>query len=301
MAITDVNLIWQDEGVTENDQGVKEFRQQWRCISNSGTTDNVITAISDPRLPQAGNVLTGTSLTVRSRECRRESDEDRELYLVTVTYSNSANTGGEVPGGPPQPNPMDDGLVIRYSSGRSSKPVDRDLDGKLVANTAGDVFDPLPEKRIAAPTLTITKNFANFSFREALDWVMTTNETDFQGAEKDRLLLTEINGEGPKYRNDIEFFSMSFVFEYNADEADPNGWQPSLLNLGFNELVDSGNGGFKVPQRIKIGGEDSPIPQLLDRDGKAIDPATVAAGTASAVFKDFRFYNRKDFNQLGLF
>lgn len=297
MAITDVNLIWEDENVTENAQGVIEFRQQWRCISDNGTGDNVITALNDPRLPQRGNALTGSGLTVRQREARREDGDARTFYLVTITYSNGADAGGEPAGGPPKPNPMEDELIIRGSTGRASKPYDRDVTGALIKNWAGDVPDPLPEKRVVAPTLSITKNFPTFSFAEAIEWANTVNETTYQGAEKDRLLLAEVNFEGPKFRNEIEFWTVTYVFEYAADETDTNGWQMQLLSIGFNELVFS-NGEY-IKQRIKINGEDTPVPQLIAIDGTVLTADDIANG-ASPEYIDYQTYKRKDFNQLPL-
>lgn len=173
----------------------------------------------------------------------------------------------------------------------------KDRNGNAIMNKAKQPFDPPIEIEDARPVLTITRNFANrvptFFYNNRV------NSAEFQDADpgKLRAFITQsreveeydANGDGNPVQ--VFFWRATGQFEYREE-----GWQPSVLNAGLNQLT----GGLlkRITEGLVANAPPVADPWPLDNNGAAITAANLPA---SAVFLDFDVLYEADFNNIGFF
>lgn len=75
-------------------------------------------------------------------------------YQVTITFKTL--------NGESTTDPLSRPSVLTSSYSESTEPYFKDSTGKMVVNTAGDPFDPMPKIRVGSLILQVTKNMASF-------------------------------------------------------------------------------------------------------------------------------------------
>ncbi len=171
--------------------------------------------------------------------------------------------------------------------------------GKLVATSAGQLFDPpisIPEAR---PTLSIT---AYSSFAETANipyWVNRVNHAKWLGWPRDCARVTSY-AITSQYEQNSFFWQIDVEIQFNID-----GWNPV-------RVLDAGTFELKEKSPADVGGDGKPIkntklvPILNDRDGTPVTTPVPRDGfgkqqkdfTTPLVFLEFQGYYRGNFRSL---
>lgn len=255
--------------------------------------------IGDVYRSYRGRLMTGLYVTDVRVKQRPEHPCEWRVDVEYSTRFDSAVGGGGAGGGSPgsggggaggeakQENPTLRQPEIRWGSNKVMRAATHTVfPSELpIKNSAGDVFDPPPEKEEVRLTLHISRNEATFDARKVFDFVSTVNETDWLGFDDRTVKCNGITA-------DLQFESGYYFYRVNYDfEIKEDGWDLKLLDAGFNKLV----AGKRVVIIDESTGRPYTTPALLDGAGMPL-----GAG-AAPVFLIFRIFDTNDFNKLRLF
>jgi hypothetical protein len=192
------------------------------------------------------------------------------LWNLQVEYSTTVL--------PVEENPFAQPPRIRGASQIQRVPTFYDGQGKLITNTAGEVFtDPPLETEEIWWVYSFEKNVPVNLPAWLDDYPGATNSdaVRFKGRTrpKDTLKLTAMQFGDPQFAGEdgqIEFLVLSFELTYRRD-----GWIVRVPNVGYNELIEILppllNAGTKTLKQITFGkSQEKPEqPVFLDRKGRA--------------------------------
>jgi hypothetical protein len=222
--------------------------------------------------------------------CRHASiariDASRLIWLVTVEFSNAPQEKQEQEKDE-EPNPISRPARVRWTSSNVMRPIEKDIRGKAIVNSAGDYFDPPPEVEVAVWAAHVQKNFAaipswllSYANVKNVEPFVIGGLTVAAGIAKvSEMAISELQKE-----NNIEFYELSFSIRF--EEA--LGWDLSLLDQGLHAFY----GDDKL--KIKLNDEDVAAPVLLDGAGGVLANPT----PDNAVFLEFEVVAEKDFTVL---
>jgi hypothetical protein len=213
------------------------------------------------------------------------------LWKVTSRYSSKPPAGSR----PDQadPNPLLRPAIIKWATQTVQQamevtfdPLDFAADPDiLTANSAGDMYDPLPEIAARNLVLTVEKNQATYDEQKALDYIDTMNDADWWGGKFHvwQARVDDING-SDVFEGGMIYWKVQYVIHIR-----PSGyvWTLSLVDIGGRELV----GG--VMKEI-ISNRGNPIQALLNGAGLKQAPPF------DPVYNTFFPYRERDFGALGL-
>jgi hypothetical protein len=185
------------------------------------------------------------------------SSESPYLYEVTCEYSSAVKEESQQ-----AENPLARPAKISWSFQAYEKPLQRDIGGRAIVNSAKLPFDPpvtADDRRIL---LTIQRNEATFNVARALEYQDSVNLDPFFGAAAGLCKTQGITGDGPHSENGTSFWSVTYSFEFRKE-----GWFCRILDAGYSELIDS-----KIVE-IKNGSEKVSIPEPLDGTGRRLNRA----------------------------
>lgn len=314
MAVTVVNETWASRRGSFTDDAQREYTREFRAITNNTLDGPLIVKTAVSSLLYDAYLTTNESdlgATARTIEC--EQDQDNPFFWkVTVQYASRAVDPEQF-----VENPLLRPAEWEWGSAQYEEAMERDVDGRLVANTAGDPFDPPPTRPKSYRTLTLTRNEISFDPVTTHLYENTVNSTTFLGFPPGYVLCKSITSR-ILYEAAARYFSTTYSFEmgvprFAASVASPYAavtdgifnpyapgtltttnvdvlgpWQLQILNTGYRELV----GGVLVA--IQENGQPVSKPALLDTDG------TQLAVGGDPVWLVFRKYPSVDFTPLSL-
>ena len=296
---------YQPDGTT-----VTERNKQWRVDTTSNSTDDA-DIMAHASAPTIGSVHDNDA-TCRCIhvECSPESPGQKKQWLFRARYTNQFDI---------RENPLSDPAQTTWSAESYQVIVERDLDGDAIVNSAGDPFDPPPEKDDSRWTSVTSKNIA----AKVPDWMFVyqdaVNEDSFtiDGIEilAGWAKISAIHLSPTQTRNGVDYRVVTVTIHYRAENEgigsgsgtygsgsggdDIEPWDLSILDAGFRELSGatasasmSGSAGGSVLVNIQDS-EGNPVtaPAPLNGDGYAIDDPT----PGNAVFLQFQIYHEKAF------
>jgi hypothetical protein len=217
----------------------------------------------------------------------------------------------------------------QWSIGTKSEPIDRDIDGNPITNSAGDPPDPPPQRAFPIFYLTIKRyESAPFNFQDRGNYVGKVNKGDMtiQGVaiKEGQLFCSGIAPTG-EYTMQDKIIEVGYNFELDWDSFDF-----TMLDQGFKSWYtpgrkstkqiceifqppDPSRGGIapvQVSKPVLLNGRGKPIfPTLISKFGNALEeaPDGTARGAALKQFSQNKvFYltyqtsQRVDFSPLGL-
>lgn len=285
-------------GGSEDREGNRTATVRYIVVTDS-IADGQKTVLENDDLPQRNDFYQfqdeqDNELFLESKECTLKSNEDsRRVWLVTCRFSSKPSSGdsdkNENSG-----NPLDMTPKISIYSQKERKPILRDLDGQLIASSAGEPYDPVQEIdntryyiRIIRNVLTCDPVF-NSKFKDAV------NSAAWGGfpvgavkVERPGDVEVLYTGEGQRYYQETWEFA---VADWDEENEEYVGWQLKLLDYGM----------------YRIDGTDRYV--LKDSNGDTLTSAALldGAGDVLAVGDDpvelpsFRVYNAKFFQDLNL-
>jgi hypothetical protein len=164
------------------------------------------------------------------------------------------------------------------------EPIDVDISGNPLVNTAGDPYDPgilVDKQRLAIRIQQNLQSFPSFSFA----YVDYLNLNTFCGLSAKTVKLAPPQVTRSYHPACGRYYDCAFSFDYN-----PNAWQASPLNQGFRQLVS----GVQVAITDKNGQPiSSPLP--LDASGVVL---AIPATSGDIITNHYDVYKTVDFNTL---
>lgn len=217
---------------------------------------------------------------LRRRIARNESFSKR-WWLLTCNYSTEFELSD---------NPLNAPAEIEWVTEQFTRPVYSDVYGYGIVNSAGDPFDPPPERDDSRITANIRKNL-----RSVPSWILTyadaVNSTAFTldgipiGAGEAKIQSVRVSQQ--QTQNGLRYRTVNILMHFRY-----GGWSLNILDHGFREIT-----GGQRKNILNDNDSKQPIePVLLNGFGVAITNPT----PASAVFRSFDIYPTKDFSVLPL-
>lgn len=199
-------------------------------------------------------------------------------------------------------------------------PIDRDVDGNPIVNSARQGFATPPTKRIRSIHLTISRNQSVFNVARSLDFANAVNADQFQGAAPGLVQCLEIVPTSV-FTIDFAYINVAYAFEFRDDVTwGPKPFQLRILDQGNMGLADD-DGTIKL-LRIVTDSKQDVQDALLDGTGKPIDStlklgeladfdpvshpdgtpdgATLEGNRTKAIFLRYNIYKTRTFAHLQL-
>lgn len=201
-----------------------------------------------------------------------QDGEDPRKWTVTCEYTDETKE-----------NPVDEPARKTWGSTARRVPLERDLDGDPIVNSANEPFDPPPEDEEYDLTLTITRNEATFDPLTIRAYQNKVNDAEFFDFPAGEVKCNEIVASDQE-RDDEAFVQVTYKFQIRE-----GGWQLELLDQGFRQLD-----GAAVVNILDERGQFLTKPTLLDGNGHATEPGD------PAFYLTYTVKGSVDFSPLGL-
>ena len=257
---------------------------QYMAITNDPTDreDEVLSSGLVPKLYSA--YLYNPQARASAVSATRRTDNPK-VWDVNVTYSTDAPKEEETSQG----NPL--GAAVKRSLGSYSLqvPMREDRDGVPVKNAAGIPFDPPPMVELNPWSLTCVRSEPVFNMTLWHSYHDHTNSTTFNGAAEGEVKCKVTVEEN--YDNGFSYYTVNYTFMHN-----PLGWNISLVNQGFLELVP----GPRIRRITDTNGQEVTQPYPLTDLGQAVPESELDDDPSPVNYLNFRAFDSADFNQLGL-
>lgn len=200
------------------------------------------------------------------------------VWRVTVTYSSS----------PGQPTPFPDDPFLRPADVRVEDEVAleemiTDANGDPVQNSAGDPFDPPPQREASEMILHFAWNasFYNLNVAEAYRNAVNADELTIHTLVQDFVFpvgTAKLRGTiraALKTENNTTFWRLQGTIRMRLpipNEAAGAQWDAEVLDQGFRYLHLPKQGGEKLKHFEDHRGRQSQVPNLLDGEGHSTYP-----------------------------
>lgn len=255
-----------------------------------------------------------TDLAARLKR-KTVSQEGSELYFhqVVLEYDTrpSAADAGTVTPGEPGSAPAEAGAnagqtppnlrpwVLKWGSVQSERPLESDLDGNAVTNSANQKFDPPIMIPVAMTTLSITAFRLQAQSDKIQRFLNKVNSRTFLGYPKYHARCTDYQITS-QYEQGAYYWQVdvTITFKEPGSVVGPDsGWNPvRVLDAGTAEYSDPDGSGRKYRSIVDAMGQPVSQPVPLNGDGEKATPAFLADN--GPVYLKFRAYKEDDFAQL---
>ena len=208
------------------------------------------------------------------------------------------------------PDPLNEVADITWTFANSNEPVDRDIYGRPLVNSAGESFDPPMTKDFNDLILHIETNEATFDPLLAYEFKGAVNGDMFFGFGPGRAKCIQYSGVKTRAAA-LTYWRVTREFQFRRQTAVQGasdvGWKRRILDEGFRELkeiegemklanITDDETGMAVSQPVPLDGTGK---KLALSDTPLSDKITVE-NTGDAVFLHYDMYEQKPFSQLGL-
>ena len=247
----------------------------------------------------------------RLMELDVQQEDDPYFYVATARYSTSkasdptrvgradgGRQGSPGIGSDPKEylNPLLRAPEIELGFSPFQRALQFDREQALIANAAGDPFDPPYQVDDSRATMTVTRNELNYR-QDWRDWHDVVNSDVFMGTNPGNVKLKGIQAKF-QYENNLAFWRVTYPFEWRDDgftvQDGPDtfraGWNPAvILNQGMR--YKSGSTLINIDPN---NGQPFSRPILLDASGGQL----ATGGTPSYML--YEVYARKAFGDLNI-
>jgi hypothetical protein len=237
---------------------------------------------------------------------RCENDRKaKKVWYLHVDYSSE----GAQPSQPKQLNPTSDAAVITWNTDTSQANFDRDSNGKLYLNSAGDLFATNIKDDLSTWTIEIVKNCTSVpwwigTYRDAVNEdTVTIDGVTFSPGQ---LKIKSIKIGKWEMRNQVWYREVQF--QIKVKDAPPpgvkhgdftniagNDWRHYLVDQGMKQK-DPDDDTLRIPC-VDGTGKTAKTPQLLDGQGVQLENPT----PNNTKYLCVNIRNPKPFNQLPLY
>lgn len=169
-----------------------------------------------------------------------------------------------------QENPLDQFPEISWSTEVVNRPMEKDIDGDAIQNSAKDKFDPGIEQEIYYPKLSIVRNEATFVPASLLLYQGRLNNATWLGFAAGRVKCIGIDGRLERVKVEdatFYYYQVSYVFLFATEEP---YFKRRLLDCGTRYLDSSSGSGGRQQLNILVKGQPVSEPKLLDGNGNVL-------------------------------
>lgn len=211
-----------------------------------------------PDLPKVGQVHPeddDAGVSSVKPELDGESTPTDGLALYHVTYQPKPQ--GEGTG---TVHPLDRPPEIEWGGSDLTEVVSKDTTGAPIKNSAGDFYDPLPERPIRGGEVTITRNEASNPAATCVNYSYTMNNATWHTVAKHNALIGKITATIQREEfagGQITYWKVSYPIRLRRDS-----WALKLIDNGYRKKV-----GSTVRSATDDVGNTSPVPVLLNGSG----------------------------------
>lgn len=215
--------------------------------------------------------ITDTAAIVNRKYARRRDPSNPYIWDITCEYDFD-----------PTQYPTEFSIYTE----KYQKAIQKDTNSNIIANSAGDPYDPPVTIDDSRVIIIATKNMTttDFNLQTPDTYKDKLNSLAFLGFAPLTIKCNNIGGERIKW-GDIFYWRVRCEFAY-----DGGSWQKELLDQGFN-VIDGTN---KVKARDPKDGSPYSHPILLDGTGHQL------ANGGVPVYGSYGVYASVDFTPLGL-
>ncbi len=207
------------------------------------------------------------------KTCRRRGGD---LFEVTCRYKSVED-------------PLAADPVVDIGFVGSEEPIDRDINGDPILNSADVTFDPPVTSNFDDMLLSITRNQSAFNLTQALNYKGTLNDASFYGFAAGKCKISDIKGTMFKSAGRY-YYSVTYEFQFRWD-----GWLKRRLDEGMRRIVSSTPGSPLETEVIPDkNGEPLTEPHMLDGSGALLN------SDATPVYLEFDIYRSTDFSVLDI-
>lgn len=289
MSVTSVTEIWNGRTGSEDDKRERQYKRVFRVITDSFLTGPAVirTATAGGRsipflyepyavLDEFGNVVESDPEAVaKKKECAHE-DDNPNVWLVTVTYSNKIETpadpaGADAENKTPQEkqeakqpeSPEERPAEFRWSKSVVQRPIERDvMSGNPIRSSSWERFDPPVTVDEIILHLTIEQTQILFDPTEGT--AGSVNKGTFFGFGEGKVKFDGAVGER-QYENGRFYWKVSYEFSIKTNGV----WSPiEVLDQGYMMLTVVNGETKQVPYRDPQTGQPINSPGLLNGNGQ---------------------------------
>jgi len=218
MAVTSVNVDYAGRTGGDTSKGVRTYTAKW-IVRTSVSTDGQTTVLADQRLPrqlqyyQYGGEVDRQAL-VQSRTAEQD-DQSPTLWRVTIEYSTEASGQSNTP---EFSKSID--LTPKYSWGSYTEDevVYRDIRGKPVVNSSGEMFDPPLVRPVGYPLLRISRAELNFNPLVIMAFKGAINNSTWGPWPAFSAKCVDISA-NQEVQEGLQFWRVSYEFAFKLREA----------------------------------------------------------------------------------
>jgi hypothetical protein len=238
-----------------------------------------------------------------------ENKDDWQSWIVTCEYSTEAPPNGQ-PDAPGYPslgtgaaggaanNPELQPPNVGWDYHEQARVFEKDLDKKVVVNSANQRFTPVPTVESGYYVLTIERNELKFDRVKAEKYAWSLNVTDFLGAKKGQVQCYPPIAR-QQYLGTMKYFRTTYRLRFVP--PDKEAWQPEILDQGLCKIEqDKNSPNFGRPVPIIRGPHKVTQPVLLNGKGDEGDIIIRPFGVFEPVpvYLKFKAFKYEDFAKL---
>lgn len=265
-------IVKKSEEGGQNDQGVfytqrwqVTFSGGWDCkaCKNTTFTDGTYGALPKYYATHQTDALA----YVNEIKCKLEDEEsalDVGVAEYVVTYAQKSLTS--------DPDPLSRPAEIEWGGTDLTETPIRDKDGNPLVNSAGELYDGLPERPIhGAADCSITFNQADNPATTVTDFSYTTNNATWNGVAKGNALFGKITARKMQEQvngSTVVYWRITFPIRFRKD-----GWRVKPWDSGWLVAVDTDGDSNDDAQRAHRDdhGQVPRKPTFLDGHGHALE------------------------------
>jgi len=262
-------------GIYQNLTAVRKFDVHFENDSSVPASRPLI-ALDQDDIPQLWDVHPYNSwLYVSNRTVEIRSST---LFYITVNYSLMEN-------------PLAQPAEFSWSHVDNEEPIDRDIYGNPITNSAGELPDPPITETFHDTLLRVTRNEANFFPVIADGYKNSVNSNTFLGFPPGTVKCTVFEGEITRAAT-LTYYIVRYEFQIRTKflNSATECWKKRFMDAGFREKVGTEYEVIKDKDGVPLS-----EPSLLDGSGKKL-----AAG-ATPVFLEFETKQPMDFSFFNMY
>jgi len=212
-------------------------------------------------------------------------------YSARSTFGTTGNTG-DVPD--PEQSPFEAPWVVEWDFVTSNEPIDTDIDGKPITNSAGESFDPPITTDVHDLLLRIQRNEAAFNPVAANNYKNAVNSDWFWGFGPGLVKCVQFTAR-TALKGQLWYWQVRYAFQIRQD-----GWQRRIRDEGYRTKTGEYNsdGSEKYEEIVDKNGVKVSMPALLNGEGGRLPQSAIDAG--SIAFLYFNLNKTLPFLILGL-
>jgi hypothetical protein len=306
MAVTSCNLV--NVKASEDKDGFTTYTQKWQVFTDA-RSDGPKTVKAYPDLPKRGDnysipggesaefaAFTGRTVDLASEE------ETLKKWWVTVTFSDNPGEGSDKDPEQPPGDPELEPAVLETYAVKGKQALLYDLDGQMIASSAGEPYDPVQERDDTNYMLRISRNQSSVDpafyalYRDAI------NSDPFFGCEPETVKVETPGAIQKLYAGGRKYYRVTWEFSIRSGEVEflgnKDNWRLWIVDYGMYALVgDAPN--KKLVALKDLEGKPLTAPRLLNNGGVVNpvgDPPQIRLLTAGG----YKIYRPLPFSALGL-